>query len=139
MARLTRASPGAPPPSLILRRREPGPIGSVAKFARRSWPGSTTIRVHGAEGAGAARKAAVPSAARSTFRAYRLRADADPGSARLHDRRRRRRVRLAHGLLDRALRGLPEAGAGCVRAVTARGRDLPVVRHQPRPDGAALG
>src|SRR5829696_5485534 len=69
MARLTCASPGAPPPSLILRRLEPGPIGSVARFARRSWPGSTRIRVQA--GAGAAR-APRRRAAGSTSRAYRV-------------------------------------------------------------------
>src|SRR5918995_5396635 len=38
--RTTRASPGAPPPSLILRTVEPGPIGSVVRFGVRAWPGS---------------------------------------------------------------------------------------------------
>src|SRR3954454_4778511 len=52
MRRLRTASgvcvttPRVPPPSLILRRDEPGPIGSVARFARASWPGSIAIRVH---------------------------------------------------------------------------------------------
>ncbi len=32
-------TPCVPPPSLILRVDEPGPIGSVSAFPRRSWPG----------------------------------------------------------------------------------------------------
>ena len=35
-------TPWVPPPSLILRVADPGPIGSVAGLARRSWPGSRT-------------------------------------------------------------------------------------------------
>ena len=35
-------TPLVPPPSLIFRVDEPGPIGSVSAFARRSWPGSMT-------------------------------------------------------------------------------------------------
>ena len=34
--------PVAPPPSLILRVLDPGPIGSVSRFACSSWPGSMT-------------------------------------------------------------------------------------------------
>ena len=35
-------TPCVPPPSLIFRVVEPGPIGSVARFARASCPGSIT-------------------------------------------------------------------------------------------------
>src|SRR5215208_2760365 len=45
------ATPRVPPPSLILRVRDAGPIGSVSGFGRASWPGSMTIRVHGASAA----------------------------------------------------------------------------------------
>ena len=35
-------TPRVPPPSLILRVLEPGPIGSVSEFPRWSWPASIT-------------------------------------------------------------------------------------------------
>src|SRR5215208_914746 len=41
------ATPRVPPPSLILRVPDPGPMGSVSGFGRASCPGSITMRVHG--------------------------------------------------------------------------------------------
>jgi hypothetical protein len=46
--------PRVPPPSLIFRVAEPGPIGSVAVFRERSWPGSTTTVGGGAAASAAA-------------------------------------------------------------------------------------
>ena len=50
ICRTTAASPEAPPPSLIFRYVEPGPIGSVSRFAPfAEWPGS--MQTSGAGGA----------------------------------------------------------------------------------------
>jgi hypothetical protein len=57
-ASTTCGSPAVPPPSLIFRSAEPGPIGSVPGFARRSCPGSTTTTGRAADRA----DAAVPTA-----------------------------------------------------------------------------
>ena len=44
-SRIPVTTPRVPPPSLIFGVADPGPIGSVSAFARRSWPGSITTTV----------------------------------------------------------------------------------------------
>src|SRR5215207_3940102 len=75
--RTTRASPGAPPPSLILRRVEPGPIGSVVRFGVRAWPGSR--QTSGAAAAVPAEKPAT-TVAHKVVR-YALQSRGDMGAA----------------------------------------------------------
>src|SRR5437867_301519 len=63
MASTTFASPGAPPPSLILYTVEPGPIGSVERSGVASWPGSMQMSGVAAAGLGNANAAATKSPA----------------------------------------------------------------------------
>src|SRR3954471_2447406 len=71
------ATPRVPPPSLILRCAEPGPIGSVARFARASCPGSIAMRLQraGLPPAAGARAAANASAAAALIAVYVERID----------------------------------------------------------------
>src|SRR5436190_7394734 len=83
MRRTTAASdwpvttPWVPPPSLIFMTDDPGPIGSVARFGYRLWPGSSTI-VTCADAAGAA-AASAAAAATTAARPHDLRAQATLG------------------------------------------------------------
>src|SRR3954469_14312160 len=104
-------TPLVPPPSLILRRDEPGPIGSVARFARASWPGSIAMRVHfagAAVAAGATRRSAAALAAVNVERIEEERPLVDgPVEA---DRARRGRTAGVEDLVVGVGRRLPRAG-----------------------------
>ena len=80
--------PRVPPPSLILSVDEPGPIGSVAEFARRSCPGSTTT-VGGCSGtpsSASAEKAAARKLIARAPPAQSRRTRASPADARASSR-----------------------------------------------------